>query len=138
MNINQIIRVVVLAVIAPLMDPSSLVVAQETASFMPASPQIVRFELDAPIRLVAGETLIFRIAGSPDGTASIRIDGVKGKITLREVRAGVYEGAYTITQADRIDADSIVMGVLRVGNRERSTVLAQPLVETFPVVAWRR
>ena len=84
-----------------------------------------------------GEALIFRLSGSARGSASVRIEGVKGKISLREAMTGIYEGAYTIAIGDRIDADSIVIGSLRLGNQERSTVLAQPLVETFPAVAFR-
>ena len=50
---------------------------------------------------------------------------------------GIYEGAYTIRNGDRIDLDSVVTGNLRVGNQELSAVLGQPLVENYPVAVSR-
>jgi hypothetical protein len=100
-----------------------------------AAPRIDRFDLDPPNRLVPGEALIFRLSGSPRGSASVMIEGASGKIALNEVMTGIYEGAYTIRNGDRIDADSVVTGNLRLGDRERSTVLGQALVENSPVAA---
>ena len=103
-----------------------------------AAPRIERFDLDPPERLAPGEALIFRLSGSARGNASVTIVGVKGKIVLAEVMAGIYEGAYTIRKGDRIDVDSVVTGYLRVGVQELSTVLAQPLVDNSPVAASQR
>lgn len=93
-----------------------------------AGPKIDRFAVDPPARLVAGEELILTLFGSPGGTASARIVGVKGKLVLSEIRAGVYEGTYTIKNRDRIAADAVVTGNLRIGNRETSAVLGQSLL----------
>jgi hypothetical protein len=112
----------------PLFFASGSARAQRPAAKI-AAPQIERFDLDPPTRLAPGESLIFRISGSSHGTASVRIDGVKGKIALREVMTGVYEGAYTVGNGDQIVADSVVIGSLRLGNQERIAVLDQPLVE---------
>ena len=110
--------------------------AQAQAPASPiAAPRIERFDLDPPTRLVPGEALIFRLTGSTRCNASVSIDGVNGKIALREVMAGIYEGAYTIKDGDRIDVYSVVTGNLRLGSQELSTVLAQPLVENSPVAA---
>lgn len=92
-----------------------------------AAPKIDRFDMDPPARLVAGEELLLTMAGTPGGNASARIAGVKGKLVLNEIRSGVYEGAYTIKNRDRIQPNSAVTGTLRVDNRETSTVLGQPL-----------
>ena len=89
--------------------------------------------MDPPKRLVTGEALIFRITGSSNGEAAVRIGGVKGKIALKEVMSGIYEGAYTIRPGDEIVGDSLVIGYLRRSNRELSAVLDQPLVEPGPV-----
>jgi hypothetical protein len=102
-----------------------------------AAPRIERFDLDPPDRLVPVEALIFRLSGSARGKASVRIDGAGEKLALKEVMEGVYEGAYTIKNGDRIDIDSAVTGYLRHGNEELSTVLSQPLVENSPVAASR-
>jgi outer membrane lipoprotein SlyB len=93
-----------------------------------AAPKIDRFDVDAPARLAAGEELILTLSGSPGGSASARIAGVKGKILLNEIRAGVYEGTYTINNRDRIAVNAVVTGNLRIGNRETSAVLGHSLV----------
>jgi hypothetical protein len=120
--------------IPPLVFPSGSARAQQTASPMVA-PRIDRFDLDPPKRLAPGEALIFRISGSPRGDASVTIDGVRGKVTLREVMTGIYEGVYTVANDDQIAVNSIVIGTLRLGNQERSTLLDQPLVENPRVAA---
>lgn len=91
------------------------------------APRIDRFEVDPPARLAAGEELILTMSGTPGGTASARIAGVKGKLLLNEIRNGVYEGTYTIRDRDRIAADATVTGRLRVGTLETSAVLGQSL-----------
>jgi len=93
-----------------------------------AAPKIDRFDVDPPPRLAAGEELILTLAGSPGATASARIVGVKGKLVLNEIRTGVYEGAYTLKQRDRIAANAVVTGNLRIGNQETSAVLGKSLV----------
>ena len=102
-----------------------------------ASPNIQRFDLDPPERLVSGEALIFRITGTPRGQASVSIAGVKQKIKLREVMTGIYEGAYTIKRDDRIDIDSVVTGHLRRGNQDIAAVLGQPLVDVSALAGLR-
>jgi len=92
------------------------------------APNIDRFDVEAPQKLVAGEELTLTLSGTPGGKASARIAGVKGKIVLDEIRAGVYEGSYTVKRRDRIEANSVVTGQLRVGERETNAVLGQSLV----------
>jgi outer membrane lipoprotein SlyB len=99
------------------------------ASAASAVPRIDRFEVDPPSRLAPGEELIFKLSGSPGGSASVRINGVKGKLALEETGKGVYEGAYTVRNRDRIAVDTVVTANLRLGKLERSTVLGQALVE---------
>jgi outer membrane lipoprotein SlyB len=91
-------------------------------------PQINRFEIDPPTRLTAGEELNFMLSGSPGGAASARIAGVKGKLVMNEIRPGVYEGTHTIKNRDRIAADALVTGTLKVGDKETSALLGQSLL----------
>jgi outer membrane lipoprotein SlyB len=95
-------------------------------------PRIDRFELDPPTQLVPGAELLFTLVGSPGGSASFRINGVKGKLALEEIRSGEYEGAYTIKTRDKLAANTVVTGNLRLGTQERSMVLGQNLVESSP------
>jgi outer membrane lipoprotein SlyB len=96
------------------------------------APKIDRFDVDPPARLVAGEELIFTLSGTPGGAASARVAGVKGKIVLNEIRTGVYEGSHIIKSRDRIAADAVVTGNLRIDNRETSAVLGQSLMAVSP------
>lgn len=91
-------------------------------------PKIDRFDVDPPARLAAGEELILTLSGTPGGTASARIVGVKGKLVLNEIRSGVYEGTHTIKNRDRIAPDAIVTGNLRIDNQETSAVLGRSLL----------
>jgi outer membrane lipoprotein SlyB len=92
-------------------------------------PRIDSFNVDPTDRLAPGSELVFTLAGTPGGSASVRLNGVPGKISLEEIRAGVYEGAYTIRNRDKIAANTVVTGNLRVGNQEHSKVLGQTLVD---------
>ena len=93
------------------------------------TPKIDRFNVDPPNRLAPGSELFFTLAGTPDASASVRINGVRGKLALEQVTSGVYEGAYTVKNRDRIAPDTVVTGNLRLGTKEQSKVLGQSLVE---------
>ncbi len=93
-----------------------------------AAVKIDRFEVDPAGRLDSGANLYFSLFGTPSATASVRINGVKGKVSLREIAAGVYEGMYTIKDRDRIAANSAVTATLRRGEREVSAILGQSLL----------
>jgi outer membrane lipoprotein SlyB len=92
-------------------------------------PTIDRFDVEPLRSLTPGAELPFRLTGSPNGSASVRINGVRGKLALEEVRAGVYEGAYTVRNRDQFPPDAVVTGNLRLGTQERSVVLGQSLVD---------
>lgn len=124
-------------VASAILDESLTTAAARRPAAMAASiavPEINRFDVQAADRLVTGADLIFSLSGSPGGSASVRIVGVKGKLALAEVRQGVYEGMYTIKNRDRIAADATVTASLRRGNQEASAVLGQSLVagSAFP------
>jgi outer membrane lipoprotein SlyB len=90
-------------------------------------PRIEKFDVDAPANLAAGEELFLSLNGTPGGTATARVAGVKGKLALFEARPGVYEGSYTIRNRDRIATGSAVTATLRVRDRETTAALGHPL-----------
>ncbi len=98
------------------------------AAALAATPRINRFDVDPAARLDAGSDLLFSLAGTAGGKASVRIVGVKGKLSLPEVTAGVYEGIYVIRDRDRIAANAAVTATLRKGELETSATLGQPLL----------
>lgn len=100
------------------------------AAALAAVPRIDRFEVDPAPRLDAGTDLFFSLSANPGAKASVRINGVKGKLSLQEVAAGVYEGTYTINSRDRISANSEATATVRLGEREASVILGQPLLAT--------
>ena len=94
----------------------------------PSGPRIDRFEVEAPARLNPGERLYFTLHGTPAGSASVRIDGVRGKFFMEEKRAGVYEGSYILRERDRLANSAKATATLRLGSREVSAALARPLL----------
>lgn len=98
------------------------------AAALASTPKIVSLEVDPVARLESGAELFFSMSGNPGGIASIRIAGVKGKLSLHEVTPGVYEGMYVIKDRDRILPNAATIATLRVGNREVSGRLGQSLL----------
>ncbi len=98
------------------------------AAALAATPKIDRFEVDPVARLESGAELFFSVTGSPAAKVSVRISGVKGKVSLQETTAGVYEGAYIIKDRDRILPNAATSALLRLGDRETSVVLGQSLL----------
>lgn len=118
---------------AAVLDESLLAGAPsptDRAAAAAAAPRIDRFEADPPARLLPGEQLFFSLHGTPAGKASVHIVGVKGKLLLEEVQNGIYEGAYTIKDRDRIAADAKVTAKLKLGTRDVSAVLNRSLLAT--------
>ncbi len=102
----------------------------EGASAQPlavAVPRIHGFDVQPVAQATPGSELFFTLYGSPGGTARVQING-GGGLQLDEAEPGVYEGAYTIRQRDRIGPDSAATANLRLGNRVASSVLDEPLI----------
>lgn len=104
--------------------------AQSTA----ARPVIEQFYVDSNDQLVPGSQLAFTIEGTPGASASVRISGIKRRILLREVEAGVYEGTYTVRSGDRITDTSAARGTLKKRNRSSSVLLEESLGVTVASV----
>jgi len=92
-----------------------------------AALRIEGFNVDEVARLNPGVDLNFSIYGTPGGQASLRIEGATRSLMLLEVEAGLYEGAYTISERDKIAARSPVTANLRLGNQVVSAVLNESL-----------
>lgn len=82
-----------------------------------------------------GAELRFSVNGMPGGSAEVEIPGVAKRVALREVRTGVYEGAYTIRKQDKPVASRPLVAVLWQGEQSVSTKLAQPWVKAAEPVA---
>lgn len=94
----------------------------------PPGLKIDRFSV-APIdKMEPGAELRFTLNGAPGGRANFDIPGVIDNVPMREVRPGVYEGAYTIRRMDNLAPSRPAVATLRVGERTVSSTLTQPLI----------
>ena len=91
------------------------------------APRISGFDVQPVAQPTPGSELLFTLYGSPGGNARVQINGA-GSVVLDEVDPGVYEGAYTIRQRDRITAATTATVNLRVGNRVATSVLDESLI----------
>jgi hypothetical protein len=104
--------------------------AQATAT----KPVIEQFYVESDDQLVPGSQLAFTIEGTPGGSASVRISGIKRRIPLQEVDAGVYEGTYAVRSGDRITDTSTARGTLKRRNRSSTALLEESLGVTVASV----
>lgn len=91
-------------------------------------PVIRSFSVDQVAQLSPGTELVFRASGTRGGSLSLSVDGVAEPMGLVETRPGTYEGAYTISIRDKLAYDSKVQATLKVGARQTTALLGQPLL----------
>jgi hypothetical protein len=68
-------------------------------------------------RLDPGRVVHFRMEGTPNARAGVRIPGVVDWLPLQEERPGKYVGSYTIRRHDDIGAFANATAVLRTGDQ---------------------
>jgi hypothetical protein len=68
-------------------------------------------------RLDPGRVVHFRVEGTPNAHAAVRVPGVVDRLQLREERPGTYVGSYTVRQRDDLDAFADATAVLRTGDQ---------------------
>jgi outer membrane lipoprotein SlyB len=90
--------------------------------------RIDRFTVEPVTRLDVGTELYFSVAGTPGAAASVRIEGMEGKVVLQEASPGTYEGAYVVKSRDRITPTSTATAVLGTAPRETTLILGRSLV----------
>lgn len=90
--------------------------------------KIDRFSVAPVDKLEPGAELRFTLNGMPGGTAEFDIPGVVSKVPMREVRPGVYEGAYTIRRLDNLAPSRPAVATLRAGDRAVTSTLTQSLM----------
>lgn len=68
-------------------------------------------------RLDPGRVVHFRVEGTPNARAAVRVPGVVDRLQLREERPGTYVGSYTIRRQDDLDAFDDATAVLRTSDQ---------------------
>jgi hypothetical protein len=91
--------------------------------------RIEGFEVEPVARLEAGVQIPFTVYGSPGATATLRVDGARAPLALREIYGGVYEGRYVVRPDDRIAPHASATATLRRGGEMATARLEDPLVE---------
>lgn len=106
----------------------AIVLAMAQPVWAQTAPVVRTFTVQQVAELVPGTELLFRLSGTAGGSVTVRIDGSDNSVALREVRAGSYEGAYTLSLRDKVAPASQVRATLRVGALEAQAVLGQTLL----------
>lgn len=101
---------------------------RDVAAAPPVGLKIDRFTVTPVDKLEPGAELRFTLNAAPGGAASFNIPGVINDVPMREVRPGVYEGAYTIRRLDNLAPSRPVVATLRAGDRSVTSTLTQPLM----------
>ena len=84
----------------------------------PASAMVNNFAMwPRGDRLDPGRVVHFRVEGTPNARAAVRVPGVVDWLQLREERPGTYTGSYTIRRRDDVGAFADATAVLRVGEQ---------------------
>jgi hypothetical protein len=100
-----------------------------------AAAEVSSMQASASRDLRPGSQLTFRVQGTPRTQAIVRIEGVRDRITLREVSPGLFVGRHTVKRADKIDEDTEVRATLRMGNKSSTAnyTLAEVMGNQAPV-----
>ena len=89
--------------------------------------QVEHFDVEQVPRLEPGAALAFSVFGTPGAAASVRIEGARESLALRETQPGIYEGTYTVGAAEHIRPQARVDASLQRGRQVAHAVLAEPL-----------
>ena len=86
--------------------------------------------------LGAGVPLNFTVFGTPGALVTLRIDGGRRVLELREVEPGVYEGSYLIDGVDAVRPESRVTATLQKNGAVAYAALDEPLLLAKGTVPW--
>jgi hypothetical protein len=83
-----------------------------------ANAQVSRFAMwPRGDRLEPGRVVNFRVEGTPNAQATVRVPGVLDRLQLREESPGRYVGSYVVRRSDDIDAFANARAVVRTGDQ---------------------
>ena len=118
------------ACIAPLAQ------ARDAAPIAASSLAVDSIDVEQVATLASGVPLRFTVFGTPRSLATLRIEGVRRVIELREIDPGIYEGTYVIDARDSIRAGSRVTASLQRGANVAYATLDEPLLLAAGSVPW--
>jgi outer membrane lipoprotein SlyB len=102
------------------------------------APAVEGIDVERVAGLGNGVPLNFSVFGSADAAVTLRIDGARRVLTLRETEPGIYEGTYVIGVSDDIRPDSRVVAVLQRNGVLARAMLEEPLLLEPLALPWDR
>ncbi|MES2936826.1 MAG: hypothetical protein V4864_04035 [Pseudomonadota bacterium] len=122
-----------------LLLPAAFTVAAlpTTAAAQSAAVEVRSLEVRSDGDLGPGARLNLRAVATPRGQATVRIQGIRERIALREVTPGIYVGRYTVKRGEVVRDDREVRVMLRLGNRTAAAdyTLAEVMAARPPVAS---
>lgn len=106
----------------------TLALALAGAAAAVSAQQIDGLQVNSDGGVAPGSTLRFSLEGTPRSQAQVTLNVNGGKISvpMREVKPGLYQGAYTVKRNDRIDPNGLVATRITTGNRWVATNFTYP------------
>jgi len=113
-----------------------LTVAREPVRGTVAAVSVDGVDVEQVVALGAGVPLNFTVFGTPGALVTLRIDGGRRVLELRETEPGVYEGSYLIDGADAVRPESRVTATLQKHGAVAYAALDEPLLLAKGTVPW--
>ena len=131
------LRLVMSAALAGgIASAAPLAVAAEPVRGAVAPVVVDSVDVEQVAALGAGVPLDFTVFGTPGAVVTLRIDGARRVLELREIEPGVYEGSYLIDGADAIRPESRVAATLQKNGAVAYAALDEPLLLAKGTVPW--
>jgi outer membrane lipoprotein SlyB len=93
-------------------------------------------DVEQVVALGAGVPLNFTVFGTTGAFVTVRIDGARRVLDLRETEPGVYEGSYLIDGTDSVRPESHVTATLQKNGAVAYAALDEPLLLARGTVPW--
>jgi outer membrane lipoprotein SlyB len=90
------------------------------------------FAVDAVRALTPGTELSFQLNATPGAEVTLQMTGATGTLRMDEVRAGVYQGTYTVRSRDKLTATSLVTARIEKAGQVFNATLDQSLQRGAP------
>ncbi len=125
-QLPTLLTAIALALAAPLATSAQAQTYRAVAQTA-QTPRITGFDVEQVSELTPGTELNFTVWGTPRAQGALQIDGARRAVVLTEVSPGVYQGAYIISQRDRLAGNARVSANLRSGNQVGTATLDENL-----------
>jgi outer membrane lipoprotein SlyB len=113
-----------------------LALAREPVRAAVAAVTVDGVDVEQVVALGAGVPLNFTVFGTPGALVTLRIDGGRRVLELREVEPGIYEGSYLIDSVDAVRPESRVTATLQKNGAVAYAALDEPLLLAKGTVPW--